>query len=417
MTERPLRFCHITTFYPPYSFGGDAVYVQQLAYALAERGHHVEVIHCLDSYNLLAHDGELRQSTDHPNVIVHRLKSRAGALSPLATQQTGSPFFKREQIEKILARGFDVVHYHNISLVGGPKVLELRAPSPEAGNTAVKLYSTHEYWLVCPMHVLFRYDGVACTEKKCLRCTLANKRPPQWWRYTPMLQNALKHLDMIIYANNFTRAQHRTLGYEPPHAFLPYFHMAMPEPKSTEHAAADKPYFVSVGRLEPLKGVHTLIPFFREYERARLVVVGDGSQRGELEELAESSPNIEFTGWQDHTQISGLLRHATALVLPSLCFESGPLVMLEAALQRTPIIGRAIGSIPDLIESIAGGFTFHDDVSLRAALDRLLDAPGEREAIGARAYAAYRRHFTPEAHLSKYRDIIQEAHDKRQNRT
>jgi hypothetical protein len=45
----------ITTFYPPYSFGGDGVYVQQLSNELAKRGQQVEVIHCRDAYNALAH--------------------------------------------------------------------------------------------------------------------------------------------------------------------------------------------------------------------------------------------------------------------------------------------------------------------------------------------------------------------------
>jgi hypothetical protein len=44
----------ITTFYPPYAFGGDGVYVQQLSNELAKRGHQVEVVHCRDTYNVLA---------------------------------------------------------------------------------------------------------------------------------------------------------------------------------------------------------------------------------------------------------------------------------------------------------------------------------------------------------------------------
>src|SRR4029079_16081626 len=133
--------------------GGDAIYVYQLANALAVRGHQVEVIHCLDSYELVKRGETLREAKDHPSIIVHRLRSPWGMLSPLATQQTGYPFFKAETIAGILARGFDVIHYHNISLVGGPKLLAL--------GSGLKLYSAHEYWLVCPMSTLFRYDGVA----------------------------------------------------------------------------------------------------------------------------------------------------------------------------------------------------------------------------------------------------------------
>ena len=44
----------ITTFYPPYNFGGDGVFVQRLSNELARRGHLVEVIHCTDAYRLAA---------------------------------------------------------------------------------------------------------------------------------------------------------------------------------------------------------------------------------------------------------------------------------------------------------------------------------------------------------------------------
>ena len=51
---RPLRFCFLSSFYPPYSFGGDAVYLQRLVEALARRGHEIDVIHCVESYRILA---------------------------------------------------------------------------------------------------------------------------------------------------------------------------------------------------------------------------------------------------------------------------------------------------------------------------------------------------------------------------
>ena len=46
-TTRPMNFLHLTTFYPPYSFGGDAMYIYRLSHALADAGHRVDVIHCL----------------------------------------------------------------------------------------------------------------------------------------------------------------------------------------------------------------------------------------------------------------------------------------------------------------------------------------------------------------------------------
>jgi len=92
----------ITTFYPPYNFGGDGIYVQRLCNELARRGHHVEVIHCVDAYRLLARHEPANSYEDHPNVTVHGLKSPFGSLSPFATQQTGLPFFKSQRLREIL---------------------------------------------------------------------------------------------------------------------------------------------------------------------------------------------------------------------------------------------------------------------------------------------------------------------------
>ena len=183
---RPLNFLHLTTFYPPYSFGGDAMYIYRLSHALAEAGHHVDVIHCVDSYHLLHPKEPEVQFTGHPNVVTHGLRSGYGWLSPLLTQQTGRSFLKGKAIRDILkSRQYDVIHYHNISLLG-PEILTLE--SKEGRN--VKMYTTHEHWLICPTHVLWKFNSGPCDKPDCLRCTLQAKRPPQIWRYTRMLANA-----------------------------------------------------------------------------------------------------------------------------------------------------------------------------------------------------------------------------------
>jgi len=84
-----MRFCMVTTFYPPYSFGGDGVYVQQLSNELAKRGHQVEVVHCRDAYNLLAGRTSSTTDHDHPNVTVHSLKVRGVFCLPLRLIRAG----------------------------------------------------------------------------------------------------------------------------------------------------------------------------------------------------------------------------------------------------------------------------------------------------------------------------------------
>ena len=58
----------------------------------------------------------------------------------------------------------DVVHFHNLSLIGGPGLLSVPAPG------AVKFMTTHEHWLVCPLHVLWKFDRNVCEARDCVRC-------------------------------------------------------------------------------------------------------------------------------------------------------------------------------------------------------------------------------------------------------
>jgi hypothetical protein len=129
----------LTTFYPPYAFGGDAIGIQRLSRALVRRGHHVTVVHDADAFNALRRGPEpdVPLRDDDEGVEVIRLKSGLGMLSPLLTQQLGRPVLTRSRIRDILARGrYDVVNFHNVSLIGGPGLFNL-------GPDSIRLYMAH----------------------------------------------------------------------------------------------------------------------------------------------------------------------------------------------------------------------------------------------------------------------------------
>lgn len=402
MLTRPLSFCMITTFYPPYNFGGDGIFVQRLSNELAARGYHVEIVHCTDAYHALESTTPQNGTHEHPNITVHRLTSRAGHLSPFVTQQTGHPFFKRASLEKIMARDFDVIHFHNISLVGGPKILEY--------GRGVKLYTMHEYWLMCPMHLLLRANGEVCTKRECFRCTLEHKRPPQWWRYSSLLQNSLRHLDAVITPSRFSKSQYDALGAAIPARHLPNFVSDSESAKEDSNAA---PYFLFVGRLEKIKGVQTILPLFRERKNARLVIAGTGSYENELQQLARNSPNIQFLGQQSFAQLKPLYRNARAVILPSLWYEVFPLVALEAFQQKTPLLARNLGALREIVQASGGGWNYDTDAELETLLEDVLQHPAERKRRGENGYANYRRDWTADAHLKRYFELLEELQQKR----
>lgn len=394
-----MRFCMVTTFYPPYSFGGDANFVRHLSHALGDLGHHVEVIHCVDAHRALAGKTRPGQYRGHPRVTVHGLHSPFGFLSPLATQQTGAPHFKSVQIRQILSAGFDVIHYHNVSLIGGPRVLTY--------GQAVKLYTMHEYWLVCPTHMLFKYNREPCTQRACLRCTLAHKRPPQWWRYTGLLARAIEHIDAFIAPSRFSQALHdRELGRRTVH--LPYFVPDPELPPPEESPAPGAPYFLYVGRLESLKGPQTLIPLFQSYEHAQLWIAGTGRHEATLKRMAEGSTNIRFLGFQSGTELEQTYRGAIAVIVPTLYYDVSPLVIEEAFRYKRPVLVRNRGGMPEIVHESGGGMTYDSDDGLRAALDALVSNPSLAHEMGERAYLHYRQEWMPEIHLKRYFALIDE---------
>ena len=195
------------------------MYIYRLAHALGDEGHSVDVVHCVDSYHLLHPAKPPIEFASHPNVTTHGLKSNYKWLSPFMTQQTGRAFLKRRTLREIFAsKNYDVVHYHNISLLG-PEVLTFEP----AGNRAVKMYMTHEHWLVCPTHVLWKFGERPCESPECFRCTIKAKRPPQLWRYTNYLHDASKHVDQFVSPSRFTAEMHAERGFPQPVAHLPYF--------------------------------------------------------------------------------------------------------------------------------------------------------------------------------------------------
>ncbi len=397
----------VTSFYPPYHFGGDATYVYRLANALAERGHAVDVIHDRDAY-YLAHPGEPNSRFEnHPNVRVYGLKSRAGPLAPLAAQQTGRPFFNGAFRRLLEANDYDVIHYHNVSSTG-PDVFRY--------GRGIKLLTLHEHWLVCPMHVLWKFNREVCAHRQCLLCTLHGRRPPQFWRYTGLLKNRLQELDRVISPSRFTRDRHQELALDPPITVLPYFVPEPPAANGDDSPPHPRPYFLFVGRLEKIKGVQTLLPVFKQYRQADLVIAGEGEYGDVLRAAARDLPNVRFVGAQQDG-LAGLYRHAIAVLVPSICYEVYPNVTLEAFSYGTPVIARDLGGTPEAVQDSGGGLLFRTESELAAALVCLQEDAGLRASLAEKGRRAFLRMWSAEPHLERYFEIIEQARRARSTKT
>jgi len=409
LVARPLKFLLLTTFYPPYSFGGDAIFVSRLAHALADEGHRVDVVHCVDSYNAL--NGPEPQSAIEapPNLTVHSLRSGFGMLAPLLSHQTGMAMLRRRRISEIIkAAAPDVIHYHNISLFG-PEVLALGRDDGQA----LKLYTTHEYWLICPVHVLWKFNSRPCEKPECIRCMLIAHRPPQLWRYTGMLDRYATEVDLFIAPSRFAALMHAERGFSRPMRYLPSFVDVHPSttPSTTSSTPHPRPYFLFVGRLEPGKSVASLLEAWGKTRDADLLIVGDGSEAAPLRAMAAGNPRlrfIRFLGYTTQAELGPLYEHCIAVIVPSLMYEVFTTVVLEAFAHRAPVIARDHGPLREMIEDSRGGLLYRTEAELLDAVGRLSRDPSIRDELGANGFSMMTGRWSKSAHLTGYFDLIRE---------
>jgi len=392
-----MRFCMVTTFYPPYHSGGCATYVRALSRALVAQGHEVEVIHCIDAYRL-KHKREPAPEAADDGILVHRLESRFGFLSPLISQQTGHPGLKSSAERAILARPFDVVNFHNISLIGGPAILAWsRAP--------VTFYTLHEHWLLCPTHFFWKNKSKPCDRPTCVSCCIMSGIPPQLWRYTSLVQRAVAHVDVLFAPSEYTAARHREAGL-PRVQVLPLFSAIRPSPESVPRRGDDRPRFLFVGRLVAAKGIVPLLEEFALLPEYDLLVIGDGELRGELESRFAAHQNIRFLGHLPQSELVPAYQEATALIFPSLVPETFGLTIVEAFACGTPAIVHDVGGSRELVDETGAGFVYRNREELRAALSQLAANTGLRERLGQRAQEAFLESYTPQQHLERYLEHV-----------
>ncbi len=396
-----LRFLMVTTYFPPYHFGGDAIYVYRLSQALAELGHQVDVVYSVDAYKCLGGANPELSFPDHPNVTRFPLESSWPSMSAVAAHQLGRPALYAKRIETIINGGkHDVINYHNVSLVGAPKLFRL--------GRAVKVYTPHDYWLVCPTHVLFAFNREACVKPRCAACVLYSRRPLQLWRYTAMIEECVREIDCFLMPSEFAKERYLAGGINRPMEYLPGFVPPAEDGPGLEGepGVPDRPYFIFAGRLEKLKGVQDLIALFREYRQARLVIAGSGSFEGTLRDQARESPGVSFIGNVHPSALNRLYRGAVAVLVPSICYETFGLSAVEALMCGTPVIARRTGALKEIVDRSEGGYLFDTLEELMEAMEKLRTQPDLRKKMGQNGRNAAMRLWSSKTYIERYLDIV-----------
>lgn len=304
----------------------------------------------------------------------------------------------------------DICHAHNIYHHISPSILSLLR---ERGVPTVM--TLHDLKLACPAYNMLASDGIC---ERCRGGRLHNVLVHRCIKGSAALSavvmlEAVLHRLLGTYKNCVSRFVvpgrfhiEKLVEWGLPRSMfrhVPNFVDA--QRYGPQYAPGDS--FVYVGRLSREKGIATLIRA-AALSRRKVCIVGTGPQLDELQQLAaQVGADVRFAGYLSGESLHAAIAQARAVVLPSEVYENAPMSVLEAYALGKPVIGSALGGIPELVQEGITGVTFAsgDAAALAEKMDSIAGMPAFAvERMGRAGRAWVERDFT----AAMYRERILE---------
>jgi L-malate glycosyltransferase len=179
---------------------------------------------------------------------------------------------------------------------------------------------------------------------------------------------------------------------------------------------------LAAGRMMPQKGFDLLISAFarvvRSHPKARLVIIGDGPDRADLEKRVARLSLQECVSLPGAVpDLADMLQSVDVFALPSR-HEGLPLVLIEAMAAGLPIVATRVGDVATVLDESSGLLIEAGQVEpLTEALERLVSDARLRETLRERALAASRNHTDVDAFIAEMTAVYGMARQRYDQRT
>lgn len=381
------RYVMVSSGHPPTVTGGIARYVSEVGRAIAARGHEVRVIT----------KGDAGGTVDLENgVWVHRIDTtRTGGVTAIPDGPGYIDAFASGVVDELVRMQEwttpDVVYgpAWDVEVLGVVRCLPL----------PVALFLATPLDIVAEQSALLDDPAAAPTIRDLLELERELFRSAD-----------IAHADSCAVLNTITDRYGELIT--PDRAGVAYLGLTDRPPPAPPADLGRR--FLFVGRMEPRKGIDTLLQAFADvaacHPDLELVVVGSdgvppgGDGRTYAQRFADDHTDeclldrVRFVGRVDDEELEHWHRWADCLVLPSR-YESFGLTMLHGMVSNRAVISCAVGAIPEVVrDGVDGLLTPPGDASaLAAAMRRIADEPGLARTLAASGRARFEDAFTIDA--------------------
>jgi len=171
-----------------------------------------------------------------------------------------------------------------------------------------------------------------------------------------------------------------------------------------------EPFALYIGRIEPEKGLRTMVKAF-EGTGFNLKIIGFSASGfdDELKNyLKNKNENIEFLGRKSFNEIQDYLRKCAFTIVPSEWYDNFPNTILESYAFRKCVIATNIGSLKEMILNGETGLLFKikDYGDLREKITYLFNNSDECRRLGSNAFARLSTEYSEKEHYTKLMKIF-----------
>jgi glycosyltransferase involved in cell wall biosynthesis len=189
-------------------------------------------------------------------------------------------------------------------------------------------------------------------------------------------------------------------------------------PQEQAETTSAAPYFLYIGRLTQEKGIEVLLNAFAGTELP-LKIVGSGPLEDLVGTFVKQNANITYLGQKSKAETSVLLKNATALVFPSIWYETFGMVVIEAFSSGIPVIASDLGNISKIVTDGYNGRTFAPgraaDLRTELIIYQYLTQE-EKKEYSVNAKSTYDTLYTPQNNYKLLSGIYNEVISKRSYR-
>ena len=258
-------------------------------------------------------------------------------------------------VKPTVAHGHNV--YHHLSPAIFERLKALGIPT---------VLTLHDLKIACPAYKMLTHDGVCercktgaiwnVATNRCVKDSLALSLVILMETAVHRLLGCYsRHVDRFVVPSRFYLEKLVEWGW-PRERFM-YIPKFVDETQVLPHGAPGQA-FVFFGRLGPEKGLATFVRALA-LAGAKGRIIGTGPEEERLRQLAATTgADVEFLGYRTGEKLFDAIRGARAVVLPSEWYENAPMSVMEAYALERPVIGAAIGGIPELIRDEETGAVF-----------------------------------------------------------